>query len=138
MNRIFGSRALRFVLALALALGGAACATARGGDDQAVTIRVDNTGAPSRALTVYVLESSGLRQAVGPVPPGRTVTLRYRGPTLGAQYRLLARVSGGGDIVSSPIALSPGGTIVWDIQANLARPVESATDSGQSANGSNP
>lgn len=117
---------LRSLLAFVLVLAGGACAGTRGqangtgNEADVVTVQVENTGLPPSDITVYMVSSSGGRTLLGNVPPNRTETLRYRGSTLGGQYRLLARPTGGRDVASNPFILNEGSTIRWNLQSNIA------------------
>jgi len=121
----------RALLALVLLLVAAACASGRGGnadtggDAAGISVLVDNSGAPASDITVYVLSSTGSRQLIGSVPPGQTATLRYRGSTLGGQFRLLARPTGGREIISNTFSFGrPGSTIRWNVYSNVAVPID--------------
>ena len=121
-------RALRSLLAFALVLLANACATTSRNDEGeggAISIIVENTGTPSSDLTVYVVSPGGGRQIVGSVPPGRTATLRYNGSIAGGTHRLLARPTGGRDIVSNTFTFGgPGSSVRWNILSNIAVPVD--------------
>lgn len=124
-------RALRSLPAIALLLLAAACATTSGGDTgaeggaNAINVVVENTGTPAADITVYVLTQTGGRQLLGSVPPGQTATLRYTGSTLGGQYRLMARPTGGREIISNTFSFgAPGSSIRWNIYSNVAVPID--------------
>jgi hypothetical protein len=117
----------RSLLALALILVAGACASGSGGQAGAagergrgVAITIENTGTLSSDLTVYVVGVSGSRQLLGSVAPNRNVTLEYRGPMAGGQYRLLGRPNGGRDIQSNPFSFTGANVIRWNIQSNIA------------------
>ncbi len=121
----------RFLLAFLLMLAAGACAGTRGGqgtgegdERSGVSIEVENTSTPSSDITVYLVSSGGGRSLLGSVPPNRTVTLTYRGNTAGGQYRLLARPTGGREIVSTPFLLGGTRAIRWNLQSNIAVPIE--------------
>ena len=130
MKPHFALRPIRTLLALVLALAVAACSTTSGGQSGArgerpgVSIQVENDNTPSSDLTVYMVSSGGSRQIIGTVPPNRTVTLRYDGPIVGGQFRLLARPNGGRDIVSNPFSLGGVTRVRWSLQSNIAVPVD--------------
>lgn len=117
---------LRSLLAFVLVLAAGACAGTRGqpngtgNEADMVTVQVENTSVPASDITVYMVSSSGGRSLLGSVPPNRTQTLRYRGSTVGGQYRLLARPTGGREIASNPFILNEGATIRWNLQSNIA------------------
>ena len=117
-------------LAIVLMLAAGACASTRGqmngtgNEPGGVSVEVENTGTPSADITVYMVSSGGGRYLLGSVPPNRTVTLRYRGSTVGGQYRLLARPTGGRELVSTPFLLNENARIRWNLQSNIAVPVD--------------
>jgi hypothetical protein len=104
---------------LALALVGGGCATGSGtvGAD-AVGVEVRNDLIPSSAITVYVIPESGARRLVGNVSPGQTKRLTFDDFSVG-QYRMMARTTGGAEIVSNPIGLDGVKTIRWSLSSNL-------------------
>ncbi len=53
--------------------------------------------------------------------PGGTTTLAYNGAISPGRYRLLARTTGGGELVSDPFTISVGSQVTWDIQTNIIR-----------------
>jgi len=122
--------ALRSLLALALVLTAGACASTSGGTAGAesgtgITIQVDNTVAPSSDLTVYLISPSGSRQLLGSVSPNRVVNLRFNGSPVSGNYRLLARPNGGNERISNSFFFGgPGSTVRWNIQSNIAVPVD--------------
>jgi hypothetical protein len=115
----------RFAAALALLLSTAlagACATfGQGGapTESQVTVRVENNLIPPTSLTIYAITDRGTRRLLGSVNPSDTQTLHFEaGP--GGQYRILARTTGGREILSNPVNVSGGEGIRWDVQANIA------------------
>lgn len=115
-----GVRTLLVLLASMLA---AACGTgARGGaPGEAVLVQVNNNLIPPTVISVYLVrEGGGGRRLLGTVTPGSETTLRYTGATSGGNYRLVARVTAGRDIPSTPFSLIRGGTVNWDLQSGIA------------------
>ena len=119
-------RRSRRVIALAAALALfplAACATAgqgeggRGGGESA-TIVVDNYLAVPGSVTVYAVTEVGSRQLLGSVNPSSRGTLVFRSGDLTGTYRFVARTSQGSEVVSTPVALTGGERVRWDLRNN--------------------
>jgi hypothetical protein len=111
---------------LALTAGGCATGAARGGAMEGerggggLVVEVDNTLVPTTELTVYLVSESGSRALVGSAPPNRSTTLRVRNPSVGGEYRLLARFATGRQLLSNPFLLSEGDAVRWNLPANVA------------------
>ncbi|MGH7506233.1 MAG: hypothetical protein ACRELX_11305 [Longimicrobiales bacterium] len=95
-----------------------ACATGAQGSGEGVQVEVNNDLIPSSALTVYVLPEIGARRLIGNVNPSETTTLQFEEVAVG-QYRLMARTTGGNEIVSNPISLANVAAITWDLSSNI-------------------
>ena len=126
MKKLF---TLRPLLAFALVLLAGACATTSGrggeaGSSEAVQVEVENTVTPALDLTVYLVSEAGTRRLLGSVPPGRTVTLTFNGFAGSGLYRLLARPTGGREVLSNTFSFTgPGSTIRWNLISNIASTV---------------
>ncbi|HEU0078138.1 MAG TPA: hypothetical protein VFQ76_10845 [Longimicrobiaceae bacterium] len=119
--------------ALALALPAAACAPAAtaGGSPSAqaeanaanrVAVQVRNTVVPPTALTVYAVDSGGgTRRILGNVSPNGRATLSFNPAASVSMYRLMARTTGGQELLSTPFTARVGQTFVWDVQLNSIR-----------------
>lgn len=112
----------RGLAVLALIVGLAACASApRGGGAGGVAVRVENNLIPPTTLTVWAHPQVGVRSMVGVIQPSTTKTLYFEPSSVAGQYVFVAETTTGQAIRSNPVGLSgPGGTVVWDVSANLA------------------
>lgn len=110
------------VVFLLTVAGIAACATGGTGaaGEGSTLLRVENDLIPSTSLTVYAIPEVGARTRVGVVNPGATATLRFNPLAAGGQYRFVAETTAGGEIVSNPVIFSPGATIEWSLNSNIA------------------
>lgn len=113
-------RILRVLMLVALPLL-AACAAGGGqatpsGDE--VVVQVENNIRPYRDVTVRIVTPTGLRQLLGSANPGRTTTLRYRGSIIQDNYRLVAQIQEGEEIISQPFVPFPGARVVWSLPQN--------------------
>lgn len=126
-KRGFAGLALAACMTLA---GGCAPAATTAGDEPAATelrqgealVRVENSLIPPTAVTVYAVETTGgTRRLLGSVSPNRTESFRLRMPLSTSTYRLVARTTGGSEVVSTPITITEGDTLSWDMQINALR-----------------
>lgn len=113
----------RIPAVLLLAISAGACATtspAREGEDvPGIEIEVVNNTVPSYDRTVYLLDAGGSRRMLGRVMADSTAALRFVGPTGADQFRLQARPTGAGSIVTSqPFTLGSNG-VRWNMRPNL-------------------
>jgi hypothetical protein len=116
--------------ALALALA-AACAPATTGGSSPeegsaspdrIFVQVSNTVTPPTPLTVYAApQGGGNRRLLGTVSPNRTETFRFNMTLSSGAYLLMGRTTGGREIVTTPIVLTGGETVIWDVQLNSIR-----------------
>lgn len=106
-----------------LAAGAAGCATGSGSGLPNIGVEVQNDLVPSSALTIYVVPETGSRRLLGSVSPSETKTLSFQELSVG-QYRLMARTTGGREIVSNPIVLADARTIRWSLSSNILMVVE--------------
>lgn len=109
-------KALALMVPLAAAGG---CATTGEAGEGSTVVIVQNDMVPSYALSIYAVPEVGSRRLVGHVDPRETATLRFN-PLGSGQYRFVAETTAGSEIVSNPISFSPGATIRWDLNANIA------------------
>jgi hypothetical protein len=100
----------------------AACGTgARGGSaGEPVLVRVNNNLVAPTVISVYLVPEVGGRRLLGTVTPGSQATLRYSGSTIGVNFRLVARTTGGTEIPSTPFSVRQGETVHWDLQSRIA------------------
>lgn len=115
-----------FAMALLAVTVLSACASGGGmgqGDagPTAATVMVNNNLTVPTSLTVHLVPENGVRRLLGNVSPGGTEQLSVRGALAAGRYRLLARTTGGNDLVSDPFSLSEGETVTWDLQSNIIR-----------------
>ncbi len=117
-----GASGTRLVAGLTLALaacatGGAAGTESGAGIGSDVTIVVENTESPGSTISVSLVSSTGDRTLLGSVGPHQTETFQVSVPTDRA-YRLVAGLTGGGDIASDRFPLSPGAQVRWTLPFN--------------------
>lgn len=115
-----------FAMALLAVVVLSACASSgRMGEGDAgptaATVVVNNNLTVPTSLTVHLVPENGVRRLLGNVTPGETQRLTVSGALAGGRYRLLARTTGGADLVSDPFSLSEGETVTWDLQSNIVR-----------------
>ena len=123
MLRIRSSLALLAMLAVTFV---AACASAGGGMEgtadagpTAATVVVNNNLTIPTSLTVSLVPEGGVRRVLGSVSPNGNSSLRVRGALTGGRYRLLARTTGGADLLSDPFSLGDGEQETWNVQSNI-------------------
>lgn len=107
-------------IALACASGGsssAGAAPAAGGGGSAVIV-VENTESPGRAISVELVSANGERRLLGQVGPRQTETFDVGGLQPGVSYRLVAGLTGGGNVSSERFGVSPGERITWTLPLN--------------------
>jgi predicted small secreted protein len=118
------AKALVWAAAVLLSTTVAACAsTSEGSGLNEIGVEVRNDLVPSSALTIYVVPEMGGRRLLGNVSPSQTKTLSFREVSVG-QYRLMARTTGGREIVSNPIVLGGARTLRWNLSSNILTIVE--------------
>jgi hypothetical protein len=118
------TKKLVWAAALLLSTTAGGCATSGAGvgmDDIGVEVRNDLI--PSSALTIYLVPETGSRRLLGNVSPAQTKTLSFQELSVG-QYRLMARTTGGNEIVSNPIVLVDAKTLRWSLSSNILAVVE--------------
>jgi heme/copper-type cytochrome/quinol oxidase subunit 2 len=108
-------------LAMILVAFVAACASRGGTGEGSTTVQVENNVIPSTLVTVWAVPEIGTRVRLGDVLPGQTKALSFNA-TVAGQYRLLARTTSGAELVSNPIFIGSGDTLVWDMSANIVAP----------------
>ena len=122
MMAILGSvrrAALMAGVAAAFALSGCASTGGGAGGAGSVGVEVNNDLQPPTAITVHAQQTDGgARRLVGNVSPGSMRRLSFN-PSAGGQYVLIARTTGGREIVSNPITLSAGDSVRWNLSSNL-------------------
>ena len=117
------ARALAWAAVL-LSVTVAACAsTSEGSGLNQIGVEVRNDLVPSSALTIYVVPETGARRLLGSVSPAQTKMLSFQEGSVG-QYRLMARTTGGREIVSNPIILADVRTLRWTLSSNILQVVE--------------
>lgn len=110
--------------AMAVALLSACASGGMGQTDAgptAATVVVNNNLTIPTSLTVSLVSEGGSRRLLGNVNPGGNGTLSVSGTLGPGRYRLLARTTGGTELVSDPFNLSEGEQVTWDLQSNIVR-----------------
>jgi predicted small secreted protein len=116
--------ALAWAAAVLLSTTIAACAsTSAGTGSNQIGVEVRNDLVPSSALTIYVVPETGARRLLGSVSPSETKMLSFQEVSVG-QYRLMARTTGGQEIVSNPIILADARTLRWNLSSNILTVIE--------------
>lgn len=118
-----GSGAIAPTLSILIA-GVMACAS--GGDrrgtageaSEGLQIEVRNNLRPPTEMTVLIREEGSAGTTLGTVPATSSRTFTFSAVYLGARYRLVARTSGGREIVSDTIHAEPGETMTWILGTN--------------------
>lgn len=105
--------------ALAFALALTACATTGGAAEQetVVGIEVENTLPAGGSLTIWIVPELDPRTLLGTVAPGETATFDYTTRAAG-RYVLVARTTGGSEIVSRRFAIPGEATVSWNLNTN--------------------
>lgn len=119
--RWHGKRFQNAIVAVVLLLA-AACATQRDaeGDRGRTTVTVVNDVQPPSAITVWITTDIGTRTLLGHVNPASTGTLSYAPSGAAGQHQLVARTTGGAELVSPPFSLvAPGEGVRWDLSSNI-------------------
>lgn len=111
------------MVALFAALSGGCAAAGTGAAGGEVAVRVQNNLIPPTTLTIYAVPETGARRLLGSVTPNSTQTFTFL-PGAGVQHRFMARTTAGAEVVSNPVPVSPGATVRWDVQSNVAAVVE--------------
>jgi hypothetical protein len=118
------TKAFAWLAAALLSVTAAACAsTSEGSAQNQIGVEVRNDLIPASALTVYLVPETGSRRLLGNVSPAETKTLSFQELSVG-QYRLMARTTGGQEIVSNPIVLADAKTLRWTLTSNILTVVE--------------
>lgn len=86
-----------------------------------VGVEVRNDLVPARSLTVRLVSSRGRRVLLGSVAPGQTEVLHVREPNYNGSFRLIAEMSGGGEVASNVFSLEANGRLIWQVRANIVR-----------------
>jgi hypothetical protein len=135
MDRFCGSHARETAVVSLLTLAGmllAACASggqssqnestqATGTDDgQSAVIVVENTESPGRSISVDLVSAAGDRRLLGSVGPRRTEAFEVPLKS-GVSYRLVAGLTGGGNVSSERFSMAPGARITWTLPLNSLR-----------------
>jgi hypothetical protein len=121
-NRLGRRGAAVFVLALLALPAGCATGSSAADGSRDAGVEVHNDLIPPAALTIYLVPESGVRRLIGNVGPGQTRTLSIREPMAG-RHRLLARTTGGNDIVSNSITIGAMDTLRWNLSSNIVTTV---------------
>jgi hypothetical protein len=127
-----GWRAGALALCLVIALLLAACASGGGNASESAqtdetaggggaVIVVENTESPGRGISVELTSAAGDRRLLGQVGPRRTETFEVTGLKPGMSYRLVAGLTGGGNVRSDSFTISPGARITWTLPLNSLR-----------------
>lgn len=119
------SRFSLFAMALMVVAVLSACASGGMGQGDAgpaaASVVVNNNLTVPTSLTIHLVPESGVRRLLGSVSPGGTEQLPVRGALVAGRYRLLARTTGGTDLVSDPFTITEGETVTWDLRSNMIR-----------------
>jgi hypothetical protein len=110
--------------AMAVALLSACASGGMGRTDAgptAAVVVVNNNLTIPTSLTVSLVSESGGRRLLGNVNPGGNGTLPVTGSLPPGRHRLLARTTGGTELVSDPFTVSEGEQVTWDLQSNIVR-----------------
>ena len=108
-----GRRAVLASLCIALAAcasggtssSGAGQAAPAGGGGRAVIV-VENTESPGRGISVELVSSTGERRLLGQVGPRQTESFDVEDLQGGVSYRLVAGLTGGGNVTSERFGTS--------------------------------
>ena len=122
------SRGGRIALLAAIGIAGACAsggtsstgsgqAAAAGGGGSAVIV-VENTESPGRAISVELVSANGQRRLLGQVGPRRTESFEVDGLEGGVSYRLVAGLTGSGNVTSERFGIAPGERITWTLPLN--------------------
>jgi hypothetical protein len=110
------------VLSGACASGGNTASESASTDETAgglsVVIVVENTESPGRGISVELTSAAGDRRLLGQVGPRRTETFEVTGLKPGVSYRLVAGLTGSGNVRSDSFSISPGARITWTLPLN--------------------
>jgi hypothetical protein len=109
-------------LSVACASGGQgeSAATEETGGLSAVIV-VENTESPGRGISVELTSAAGDRRLLGQVGPRRTETFEVSGLKPGMSYRLVAGLTGAGNVRSENFTIEPGARITWTLPLNSLR-----------------
>lgn len=115
-------RSFAALFVIAGVLGASACASAgtRPAGAGNTTLRVQNNLVPATPLNVYAVTDAGERTHLGLVSPGATASLRFD-TQVGDRLRFVAEPATGAPIMTTPLGVSPGRTLRWDVNANVVR-----------------
>ena len=113
------TRAVAWGAALLLAVGG--CASTGGPAVGGGTfVEVENNLLPPTAVSVSAVPEMGTPRVIGSVSPSQTEALSFNAPAATAQYQFVAETTSGREIVSNPLTVPQGSTVVWDLSSNVA------------------
>jgi hypothetical protein len=109
-------------LALLLLVGVSACGMGSSrSEGPTTTLRVENELIPSTSLRIYAVSANGGRTLVGSVSPGASTSLRFNTINrAGGEYQFVAEIPLGNPIISNPVSMGPGDTVLWNVRSNLA------------------
>lgn len=123
LRRTLNWTVLTPALALLVAAGGCAPTTAGAGGGAApgseIRVEVENNLIPPTSLSIYATTDTGVRRLVGVAQPSRTVMLGFDPAGSSGRFIFEAVTTSGNSIRSTPITLSAGETVRWDLNANL-------------------
>jgi hypothetical protein len=86
-----------------------------------VVIMVENTESPGRGISVELTSADGDRRLLGSVGPRRTETFEVTDLKPGMSYRLVAGLTGGGNVSSESFTITPGARVTWTLPLNSLR-----------------
>jgi hypothetical protein len=104
--------------AVACASGGSSSSGAAAAGTGSAVIVVENTESPGRAISVELVSATGDRRLLGQVGPRQSETFEVDGLEPGVSYRLVAGLTGGGNVSSERFGVSPGERITWTLPLN--------------------
>ncbi len=110
---------LAAILVAACASGGGQAAETAGGESAVIV--VENTASPGRGISVELTSAAGYRRLLGSVGPRRTETFDVGDLKSGVSYRLVAGLTGGGNVSSESFTVPPGARITWTLPLNSLR-----------------
>lgn len=118
------------LLSLLAVLALSACAGRAGAEAAEMTvpeghamIRVQNNTIPPTTLTVWAVPETGARTRLGVLRPSATETFHFEPIGAGTRYRLVAETTAGADLVSREFSLTGTAGVLWDVNANIVRPI---------------
>ncbi|MFN2431861.1 MAG: hypothetical protein ABR599_03415 [Gemmatimonadota bacterium] len=121
MRRVGGGLALAIAALAGCASGGDGRQTPPPSSAGTVTFEVRNTESPGTGLSVSLVSARGDRTLLGALGPRQTETFAREGLQESVSYRLVAGVTGSGEITSERFALAAGSTVTWTLPQNQLR-----------------